>query len=168
MADSNSGWNWGSDWYQDCDTATTDGAHIGGQVGGVTAGVADIAAAFATAETPPVAYETLVHATEAAGFGTAVGTGLGATAGYAECEVGNGVLDGLHTIGDWFGNSAPPAAPAWDSGMASNTGGSAWDFHSVFSDVPSYTDTHASDVSYADTPSHDSSHSAGHDFSGDL
>jgi len=168
MADSNSGWNWGSDWYQDCDSATINGAQVGGPIGGVAAGVADIAATFAEAETPPVAYETLTHATGAASLGTAAGTALGATAGYGECEIGNGLLDGLHAFGEWFNNPTPPAAPAWDSGLASNTGGSAWDFHSVFSEVPSFADTHASDVSYADASNHDSSHATGHDFNGDL
>ena len=137
---------WESDWYQDCDTATINGAHIGGAIGGVAAGVGDVAAAFGMAENPPAAYETLIHAGGAATLGAGVGTGVGSIVGYAECEANNSILDGLHAFGDWINAPAPPVAPAWDSGLASNAAESTRDFHSEFSDVPSYADTHSSDM----------------------
>jgi hypothetical protein len=96
---------------EDCAETALHVAHVMQPIGFAAGGAADIIAATAEAEVPPVALETLAHAAGVAEVTGKGAEGLGALTAYGTCEA----AEGLHSI---FSDPAPethePDSPALD------------------------------------------------------
>lgn len=157
MSNSFADW-WNSGFGFDCDNA----GHIGGQIGGATLGstAAGATAALATAEmTTPATWIEAVPTVAAIGGAYETGQHYGQEFGK---DFGQGACDTTNHFLDWL---TAPAAPTEtptvspELGQASSPTATAWDFHSVFSDVPSYSESSSSHGGYDDS-------SSGHSDSG--
>ena len=143
----------------DCGPAVVGGVHYGAIAGTYVGGAVGLIAAVDEGPGAIIAGAGTIATT--AGIGSAAGSAVGATIGYAGCEIEYGVHNAVDAVGHWYDNLAAPApAPAALSPDLASTGsGGGWSLPSIFASTPAW----GHDVSTG-SMHHDSA--SGHDHGG--